>query len=155
MKTIMMTALTVLSASFAFATTHMSHNYQQVLGDISLHNACVTADTVRSIRPTRTCASELKARVVHQRGDIGSSYLEWYCPKYTYATLEYPRAFERTVCTDLRKVGHGETETLECAAYGHQSEFLPQTIPVQVWEEHGEVSTWPGRTRSFTFPACE
>ena len=144
---------TVLSASFAFAGTVVSHNYSEVLQGIELKNACLTADTVRTIHPVRTCATALKSRTVGHGGEEGQ-YTEWYCPRFQTANLEFSRSFERTVCTDLRRVGNGEGEMLECKAYGKKAEFLPEVISVQVWEELGEVSTWPGKTRSFRFPAC-
>lgn len=145
-------AATLVASSMSFAAKVVQHDYMGALHEITLDNACVTADTVKSIKAVRTCATELKSRTVRD-GDM--TYTEWYCPKFTKATLEYPRAFTRTVCTDLRQVGHGEAGELRCFAYGEKADYLADVINVQVWEEHGEGSTWPGQTKKFRFPACK
>lgn len=131
----------------------VSHNYYEALQGIELDNACLTADTVRTIHPVRTCATALKGRLVGNGSEDGQ-YIDWYCPRFTTANLERSRSFSRTVCTDLRRVTEGDTEMVVCKRFAEKSEFLPDVISIQVWEELGETSTWPGTARRFRFPAC-
>jgi hypothetical protein len=154
MKSVLLSAL--LMSGFAFAGTHMSHNYSQVLEGIALDNACVTDDTVQTIEPVRVCATELRSRVVRGGGgDSYSDYTEWYCPRYKRDHIVRSRSFDRTVCTDLRRIAQGDMENMKCVRYGKKADFLPDVIKIQVWEDWGDHSTWPGKTRSFRFPHCE
>lgn len=146
---------TLLVSGTAFAgTKYVAHDYHEALGEIAYSNACITEDMVRTIRPARVCATALKERVIPGHGDSNLGYSEWYCPRFEKRSLERSRTFERTVCTDLRQVGHGDSANLECFAHGKKTEFLPAVIKLQVWEERGDTSTWPGKTVRFAFPSC-
>ncbi len=153
MKSFIIATLLVTSSAFA-GTKYVAHDYHEALGEIAYSNACVTEDTVRTIRPARVCATALKERVIPANGDANTGYSEWYCPRFEKRSLERSRTFQRTVCTDLRNVGNGEGANLECFAHGTKTEFLPNVIKLQVWEERGETSTWPGKTVRFAFPSC-
>jgi hypothetical protein len=155
MKSMIVATLLSLS-SLCFATTHVTHNYSQSLGEIALENACLTETTVRTIKPIRTCATALVSRENPSHSERDNGGLTWYCPRFEVKHIENPRAIERTVCTDLRNVGSGERGNLQCVAYGKKADFLPDTIKIQVWKESGDHnSTWPGVTKRFTFPTCK
>lgn len=139
---------TALLAVSAFATTTVYHNYDGALRGIAINNACVTATNVQTIQATRNCTKLVP--VVRQDGD--NTYTDWVCEKWETSQVSYPRAFNRTVCTDWAP-GHGE-DGPSCRAYGQQADFLPATIKISVVTSNGDYDNFPGVTQNFTFPAC-
>jgi hypothetical protein len=143
---------TAMFAASAFATTTVYHDYDAALRGIALDNACITDTEVRTIKPVKHC-TELVPVEHNNGGQEGGSWTDWVCNKYEVATLAYPRAFERVVCTNYQS-GHGE-EYGGCVQTGVVQDFLPATIKVSVVTENGEYSNYPGVSHMHTFPACK
>ena len=140
---------TALLAVSAFATTTVYHDYDGALRGITLDNACVTADSVQTIRPTRNCTNLVP--IVHPGHGDQQEYTDWVCEKWEVSQLSNSRAFNRTVCLEF--VDKGEAG-FYCARYGQQADFLPATIKVSVVTANGESDNFPGVTKKHTFPSC-
>lgn len=148
MKTLIGTLATLLSAA-AFASTTVNHNYAQALRGLSLDNACVTANEVKSINSVKHCTKLVPVT----KTDDGMTYTEWMCTQWETTQVSYPRAFTRTVCVDYAPIN--ETSAGECVKTAEVADFLPKTIKVRVVSERGDTDNYPGVEQSFTFPDCK
>lgn len=148
MKIVSLIAATLLSVSAFAATTTVYHDYDGALRGIALKNACITEDTVQTIKPAKTCTKLVP--VVRNDGDM--QYTDWVCEKWEKSHASYSRAFTRTVCAKYVNEGDGN---MVCKRYETKEEFLPDTIKIAVVTSNGEYDNFPGVTKKFTFPACE
>jgi hypothetical protein len=137
-----------LFAVSAFGTTSVSTGYREVLGNIALDNACITATEVRTVKPVDVCAKLVPVT----RQDEGSSYTEWICQQWTKSHVANSRSFERTTCLEYVTEGEGN---MFCSKWGTVADFMPATIPVTVVTQYGEADDFPGKTYLHTFPACK
>ena len=139
--------VTALFAAQAFSYTAVFTDYSPVLHDITLKNACVTATEVKSITAQQVCTK----LVPHTYHEADNTYTEWTCEAYAMSQLSYPRAFERTVCTnfDNSEAGRG------CLATAQKAEFMPSTISVRYETTGNGESEGSSVTKSFTFPSCQ
>lgn len=141
---------TALLAVSAFATTTVYHDYDGALRGIAYDNACVTANNVQTINPTRNCTKLVP--IVHPGHGEDQGYTEWVCEKWETSQLAYSRAFNRTVCLEYVN-GNGEQDSY-CARYGQQADFLPATIKIATVTQNGEYDNFPGVSSNYTFPTC-
>lgn len=148
MKITSFIAATILSVSAFAATTTVYHDYDGALHGIALKNACITEDTVQTIKPVRTCVELVP--VVRNDGDM--QYTDWVCKRWEKSHAAHPRAFTRTVCADYANVDDGN---LICKRWVQKEDFLPATIKISVVTSNGEYDNFPGVTKKFTFPSCE
>jgi hypothetical protein len=139
--------VSALFAASAFSATTVSTNYREVLGNIALDNACITATEVRTINPVDVCTKLVPVT----KQDDGASYTEWVCEKWEKSQVAKSRSFERSVCTEYVQ----EADNMFCSKWGTVADFLPASIKVTVVTEGGEASDFPGRTYTHTFPACK
>jgi hypothetical protein len=145
-----MKLMTLIASLFVAAAANADaviHDYDGALRGIALNNACVTAKEVKTVKPTKNCVKLVP--VTYQDGD--NTVTDWVCKKWEVAHLSFPRAFNRTVCTQWGQ-NHGEIYE-GCVAYGTKADFLPNTISVRYVTSHGEYDSEV--TRSFTFPTCK
>lgn len=147
MKSVILAAA-LLATGVASAYTSSYHDYDAALRGITIDNACVTADTVQTIAPVRHCA-KLVPVTVNKCGEQGS-YTDWVCQQWEISNLSYPRAFEKTVCTEMSS---GEHYT-GCVKSEVVSAFLPDTIKVAYVTDRGDHSNFPGVSKNHTFPTC-
>lgn len=150
MKIASLIAATLLSVSAFAATTTVYHDYDGALHGIALNNACITEDTVQTIKPARTCVKLVP--VVRNEGDM--QFTDWVCERWEKSHASHPRAFTRTVCAEYAYEG-GHDGNLICKRYEQKEEFLPATIKISVVTSNGENDNFPGVTKKFTFPTCE
>lgn len=128
---------------FASNKTSFSHGYN--FGGIALENACVTDTTVESKAPVTVC-SKWEERYVNQ-GD--ASYWETVCVEKSQAIAVSPRTYAQPVCEAYE--GNGEAGYV-CKKFGQKNVTIPATIAVEVFEEHGEVTS--SFKKDYTLPAC-
>jgi hypothetical protein len=121
--------------------------FEENLGGLSLDNACLTSNEVKSIRATRHCTNLVP--VEHREGD--NTWTDWVCERWVVSQVSYPRTTNKTVCLEY---GY-QDDNMICTEYGEQAVTVGNTINVSVVEEHGDHSTWPGFTKPYTFPACQ
>lgn len=148
MKIVSFIAATILSVTAFAATTTVYHDYDGALRGIALKNACITEDTVQTIKPARTCVKLVP--VVRHDGDM--QYTDWICERWEKLHASHSRSFTRTVCAEYATIDDGN---LICKRHEHQEDFLPATIKIRVVTSNGEFDDFPGVTKKFTFPACE
>ena len=148
MKSFILAATMIFSASTFAGGYEPIHDYSQALGAIKVKNACVTDTEVRSIHSVRVCTN-LEARTTDLGGE-GGIFTDWVCTAWEMQDLAYPRAFERTVC--LKNAPINEASSGECLKWGTKSDFLPDTIKIRTVMTHGEVTT--ERSGYHTFPSC-
>ncbi len=121
--------------------------FEENLGGLSLDNACLTSNEVKSIRAVRYCTNLVP--VEKHEGD--NTWTEWVCQNWTVGQFSYPRTTDKTVCLEYG-YDHGN---MVCKEYGTQAVTVGSTINVSVVEQHGDNSNFPGFTKAFTFPACQ
>lgn len=147
MKIVSLIAATLLSVTAFASTTTVYHDYDGALRGIALKNACITEDTVQTIKAAKTCVELVP--VVRNDGDM--QYTDWVCKRWETSHASYSRSFERTVCTKYVTEGDGN---LICKRWEQKAEFLPETIKIRVVTSNGEYDNFPGVTKKHTFPAC-
>lgn len=149
MKSFIIAATMILSASAMAASKTYIHGYSDVLGAIALDNACVTDTEVRSINPVKVCTKLVE--VPGQLEEGGVRYSNWECASYETKDLAFSRSYEKNVCLKYEPTTEGSTGG--CAVLGKKAAFLPSTINVSIVTGlYDEAST--ERFSTFTFPAC-
>lgn len=145
-----MKMITLIASLFLTIAAHadtITHDYTGALRGIELNNACITAKEVKTIKATKNCVK--LEPVTHQ--EVDTVVTDWVCTKWEVAQLAFPRAFNRTVCTQW---GQNVGEISEgCLQWGTKADFLPATIPVKIVSYHGDIAN--ETSSSFTFPACK
>jgi hypothetical protein len=137
--------LVAVAASSAFGIT--VERYQENLGGIELHNACITASHVQSKKDQKVCASALVPKTV---SDGENTFTEWTCPAYKLAPLSIERAQQVPDCKEYSY----EDDNMVCKTMGTKSVVVGPQIKVQV------ESGFPGDSmdisfKTVTLPACQ
>lgn len=131
-------------------TTTVNHDYKSILGQISLHNACVHGDAIYSRKNVKVCTN-LVAKETKSHGEVAPS-IDWVCSSYEMKPLSVSRNFVTSYCTATTR-GVGEAMP-ECVAWSKRDGRIPDTINIQiVTNRAGEVFQETKET-TFTFPGC-
>jgi hypothetical protein len=80
-------------------------------------------------------------------------FTDWECTNWETSNLSYPRAFEKTVCTDYGPQ-YGD-KYQGCVKSEKVADFLPQTIKISTETFKNDRSNFPGVVSYVTFPACK
>ncbi len=145
MKSLLVAASMLLSVS---AIAGARHDYEAVLGQIKLNNACLTETEVKTINAQKVC-TKLEAVTTGSNGEAGVQ-TDWVCTAYEMKDLSAPRAFERSVC--LKHAPVNEASNGECLKWGKKADFLPSTIKIMTSKYEGDVIV--DSFSKFTFPTC-
>ena len=147
-----MKSLIVLASFVAFssrASTYSFSNYEQVLAGITLNNACLTNDEVRTINPVKVC-TKYETRTIG--GGDNAQTLD-FCVASAMKNLVLSRAFTRTICAQY----DSSNRTSGCLSYENVADFLPDSIQIKTFNlnDSGDHGSDPRVIVStFTFPVC-
>lgn len=130
-----------------------THEYQNVLGGLSLDNVCLTESEIRTIEPVVVCSDYETSTVDYGEGDVRE---ETNCIAKSKSMIVRSRAYNQSTCLEWGEDSLNEN-SLVCVKPGSQKAYLPNKIKVTRYEELGDVGTWPpaGKTAYYTIPNCQ
>ncbi len=153
-------ALVLGFSGFAFAhkghhhynpyTTSVYHDYKSVLGQISLHNACMHGEGIYSRANVKVC-DNMVAKETSGNGEMAPS-IDWTCQSYTMRPLSVSRNFTTSKCNKVRD-GVGEAMP-ECVGWTTVPGQVPETIKVKIVTNHNGELSEVSKEGTFTFPKC-
>lgn len=141
----------LLLSSVGFAGVNVVYSdYDLVLGQIKLDNACLTATHVKSIKPVEVCTQ--LAPITHEGHGEDTTVTNWVCTNKTTTQLSVSRAFQRTVCTNYVY----DSETMVCNQTATVNDFVPAVIKISSAKNvFSSTTNWPGVVSYLTLPACK
>lgn len=142
--------LLLVLSSMANAKINVTYSdYDGALGHIKLDNACKTKELIKTVKPVEIC-TELVPQVTPGNGDQ-LEITNWVCAKRIVTDLAVKRAFQRTVCTEMKY----ENETHYCSKTELQNDFIPDTVKTSFAKNVFSTSTdYPGTVKYVEIKDC-